>query len=265
MAKDKKYYYLKLPKGWFDRHDLKIIRKMPQGDSVALFYLMLLTESIDHDGQLRFDEFIPYDTESLSIVFDFEPAFIEMAVSLLMKFGLVERWEDETIFMTKLENMIGSTSTSTQRVREHRARKKQEALHETLHEMKSNPILELELEKEIDIELELEAGNATTTAYSEISKIYTEEIGQLTPLVADDIKSFIEDDKLSVELIIYAIREASKNNVKNWKYITAILKRFVAENVKCVADIKTKEKKPKKTGKTKKQIERDKYGDVYLN
>ena len=45
-----KFYWLKLDKDFFKRHDIKIIESMPNGKDYILFYLKLLCESLDHDA-----------------------------------------------------------------------------------------------------------------------------------------------------------------------------------------------------------------------
>ena len=61
MAELKKYYWLKLNRGFFKRHDVRIIEAI--NDKFVLFYMKLLAESIDHEGYLRFSEAKPYTSE----------------------------------------------------------------------------------------------------------------------------------------------------------------------------------------------------------
>ena len=56
---EKKYYWLKLPKDFFKRHDITFILSLDEGYQIVLFYLQLMVESIDHDGELRFSPEIP--------------------------------------------------------------------------------------------------------------------------------------------------------------------------------------------------------------
>ena len=63
---NKKYYWLKLDRNFFKRHDIRIVETMPNGKEYVLFYMKLLVESIDHEGQLRFNEMIPYNNEMLA-------------------------------------------------------------------------------------------------------------------------------------------------------------------------------------------------------
>ena len=60
-----------------------------------------------------------------------------------------------------------------------------------------------------------------------VFKLYEENIGPLTPLIADALKDAEKD--YSSEWIAEAIELAVKNNKRNWKYCEAILKRWKEE------------------------------------
>jgi len=57
-----------------------------------------------------------------------------------------------------------------------------------------------------------------------IFKLYEENIGPLTPMIADMLKD--AEETYSQEWIAEALEIAIKNNVRNWKYVEAILKRW---------------------------------------
>ena len=78
----KKYYWLKLQKDFFKRHDIRIIESMPNGKDYIIFYLKLLTESISHDGQLRFSEVIPYETSMLAVITNTNVDIVKTAISV---------------------------------------------------------------------------------------------------------------------------------------------------------------------------------------
>ena len=63
---EKKYYWLKLPRNFFGKHYIKILRAKENGELLVLFYMWMLTEAIDHEGRLRYSEDIPYDEEMLA-------------------------------------------------------------------------------------------------------------------------------------------------------------------------------------------------------
>ena len=108
----KKYYWLKLKRDFFKRHDIQIIEQMPNGKDYLLFYLKMLLESIDHDGALRFSETIPYNEQMLSIVTNTNIDVVKAAMKLLIELGMVEIFDDNTIYMNEVKRMIGSAVDS---------------------------------------------------------------------------------------------------------------------------------------------------------
>ncbi len=60
-----------------------------------------------------------------------------------------------------------------------------------------------------------------------VFQLYEENIGPLTPLIADMLKD--AQDTFPVEWIDEAIQIAVKNNVRRWKYVESILKRWQEE------------------------------------
>ena len=109
---NKKYYWLKLKKDFFHKHDVKIIEAMPNGKDYILFYLKLLCESTSHDGNLRFSEEIPYNEEMLSALTNTNIDIVRSAVKVLSSVKLIEMLDDGTYFMTKVNEMIGSAANN---------------------------------------------------------------------------------------------------------------------------------------------------------
>lgn len=60
-----------------------------------------------------------------------------------------------------------------------------------------------------------------------VFKLYEENIGPLTPLIADTLKD--TEEMYSSEWLADAIELAVQNNKRNWKYCEAILKRWKEE------------------------------------
>jgi uncharacterized phage protein (TIGR02220 family)/predicted phage replisome organizer len=157
MAETHKYYWLKLKRDFFKRHDVKIIESQENGKDYLLFYLKLLVEAIDHEGSLRFSDTIPYDEKMLATITDTNIDVVRSACAAFSALGMMERLEDGTIFMAHVEKMIGSETSDAIRMREVRARAQIVAPQEK-GEHCSKPFKKRspELEKEIDIELEKE-------------------------------------------------------------------------------------------------------------
>ena len=154
MAEAKKFYWLKLKRDFFKRHDIRIIEEMPNGKDYVLFYLKLLLESIDHEGSLRFSDTIPYNEQMLSVVTNTNIDIVRSAMNLFTELKLMEVLDDATIYMAEVNNMIGSESWSAERVR--RFRQKQQALLCNADVTSCNEEIEKEIKKDIDIDLEIE-------------------------------------------------------------------------------------------------------------
>lgn len=124
MAESKKYYWLKLNRGFFKRHDVRIIEAINY--KFVLFYMKLLTESIDHEGYLRFSEAKPYNNEMLAVVTNTSVDVVRQAMEMFVDLGVVEILEDETIYMVGAEKLIGSETDVAERMRRSRSKKKSE-------------------------------------------------------------------------------------------------------------------------------------------
>ena len=150
---ERRYFWLKLPTGFFKRHDIKILEAMDNGKDYLLFYMKLMLESLDHEGRLRFSDAIPYDHKMLSIVTDTNIDIVKNAMEVLARMQLITIMDDETIYIQAVERMIGSESAAAERQR--RSRDNRRALLEAkcdnvtaCHNLSQNGHREIELEKE---------------------------------------------------------------------------------------------------------------------
>ena len=120
-----KFYWLKLKRDFFKRHDVRIIRGKPNGEKMLLFYLELLCESVDHEGELRFSEEVPYDNEMLASVTGTEICIVNETINLLQKLKMMTIEEDGTMIMSNLENMLGCETSWAEKKRQQRTRQGQ--------------------------------------------------------------------------------------------------------------------------------------------
>jgi predicted phage replisome organizer len=123
VVASRKYYWLKLKRDFFKRHDIRIIEEMQNGKDYILFYLKLLLESIDHEGNLRFSDAIPYNEKMLSVVTNTNVDIVKAAMELFLNLGMIEVLDDETIYMNEVEKLIGSETTEAEKKRLQRAKK----------------------------------------------------------------------------------------------------------------------------------------------
>lgn len=156
---EKRFYWLKLKKDFFKRGDIQIIESLPNGKDYVLFYLKMLLESIDHEGELRFSDTLPYSADMLSTITNTNVDIVRAAMKVFTEFGMVEILEDKTIYMNEVQKLIGSAADNdnANRQRRFRERLKQNAVMQALPDSyasvtKSNESIDIEIDKDIDKE-----------------------------------------------------------------------------------------------------------------
>ena len=153
MEDKKKYYWLKLQKDFFKRHDIRIIETMPNGKDYILFYLKLLCESTSHEGSLRFSDTIPYSEDMLATITNTNVDVVRSAIKVFSELHMIDILDDGTYFMNEVIKMIGHETDWAKKKREYRSKQK---LLTTDNSRTIEDNVRQEIEKEIDIELEIE-------------------------------------------------------------------------------------------------------------
>ena len=159
---DGKYYWLKLKRDFFKRHDIQIIEAMPNGKEYILFYLKLLCESVDHEGSLRFSDEVPYNEIMLATITNTNVDIVRSAIKFFTDLHMMEIMDDGTYFMREVDRMIGSAADNDHAKRQQRYRERQKLLaistecHADVTESdesvtKSDESKSKRIEKEIDI------------------------------------------------------------------------------------------------------------------
>ena len=121
-GKGEKYYWLKLKKDFFKRHDIQIVEAMPNGKDYILFYLKLMCESVDHEGRLRFSDEIPYNETMLATITNTNVSIVRDAVKLFTELHMMEIMDDGTFFMSEVDKLIGSAANNDNANRQRRFR-----------------------------------------------------------------------------------------------------------------------------------------------
>lgn len=165
----KKYYWLKLKKDFFKRHDIQIIESMPNGKDYVLFYLKLLCESIDHEGNLRFSETIPYNEQMLATITNTNIDIVRNAISMFEQLGMIEIMSDGTYFMNEVNKLVGVETEYAAKKRLLRQKRDNVSL------LSQKCLTEIEKDKEIDIDIDKEKENKRKT-YKSIIDTYTSDM-----------------------------------------------------------------------------------------
>lgn len=219
-TKDKRYYWLKLKRDFFKRHDIQIIESMPNGKDYILFYLKLLCESVDHEGNLRFSEQIPYNEQMLSTITNTNIDIVRSAIKIFSELHMMDVMDDGTYYMNEVNKMLGSESYWAQKKRNQRAieTKKLDNVQRLSNDCPTCPSksIDIEIDKDIDIDSDKEPQKKPQAKKEEKKKA--------APYVADDdlnnaIIAFIDYRKKikkpmtdrAIQLLLNKLNELSPN------------------------------------------------------
>jgi predicted phage replisome organizer len=156
-----KFYWLKLKRDFFKRHDIKVVESMDNGKEYILFYMKLLLESVDHNGNLRFNETIPYNEKMLATITDTNIDIVRNAMKIFTELKLIDIMDDSTIYMNEVNNMIGIQTYGAERKQLQRQNNNVNLLSGHKGDICPPDIdKEIELDKEIEIKKEVSNGNS---------------------------------------------------------------------------------------------------------
>ncbi|SFC86035.1 phage replisome organizer, putative, N-terminal region [Streptococcus gallolyticus] len=238
MAKtNRRYYWIQLAQDFFKSKEMKLLRKMPGGDTYTIIYLKLMLISLEDNGKIYFEELAQDLAEEMALLIDEDTEAVRMTLMFLNKKGLLTRHSDYEFFLEQVPEMIGSETASTRRSRKHR---EQKALQCNTNATKRNGDIEIdkeiELEKDINIESEVDKEQTTADEKSDfnIFEHYQSRIGVLDGYQMQKLKDFMELDGLEPGLIKRAIDRAADNSKRNFGYVNSILKNWAQNGIKTI-------------------------------
>ena len=152
---------------FFRQKEIKKLRKIAGGDTYTIIYLKMLLLALKNDNKLYFEGVEDDFAEELALELDEDEENVSMTLAFLNRQNLIEMISEDEYLLPQCENMTGIESSSAERVRRHRLKKKEEEqllqsntlpLHCNNDETDSNKNVttEIELEKEKEIELEID-------------------------------------------------------------------------------------------------------------
>ena len=260
LADEKRYYWLKLKRDFFKRQDIMIIEAAPNGKDYVLFYLKLLCESVDHEGNLRFSDEIPYDEDMLATITNTNVDIVRSATKLFIKLGMMEVLDDGTLYMREVERLVGKESVWAEKKRVQRnTAKKRDTIGQngdivpTIEDKKGtlSRHCPTEKEKEKEKEKEREKEKKKDPKPDSFASVFEEFF------ISDRLKAAIMDfidyresigiptNAGSLGALIKKLNELSSSEDE----ALAILEQSIANGWKGLFELKDKGKKPKTGGK----------------
>ena len=233
----KKYYWLKLDRNFFKRHDIRIVETMPNGKDYILFYLKLLCESTSHEGCLRFSDTIPYNDDMLATVTNTNIDVVRSAIKIFRELHMLDILDDGTIYMQEVAKLVGSETGSARRKREYRNEQKLLS-----GDIGGNCPLEKEIEKEKDIDIEIDKEKEKKTA--RVSKHIHGEHGKVR--LTDDELQKLKTEYSNADELIQHLDEYKAMTGKSYKSDYLAIKKWV---VNAVEEKKRKNTRPQQTSR----------------
>ena len=175
MASEKRYFWLKLPEGFFRQKEIKRLRKIAGGDTYTIIYLKMLLRSLSNNGVLFFDGIENDFVSELALDIDEDEENVSVTVQFLMKQGILEEIKEDEYLLHTCAGMVGSEAANAERMRKHRKKLQLEA-NEEKPSLCDNDVTkcdacvitcdtEIDIEKEIDIEIEKSKKKKAPTVY----------------------------------------------------------------------------------------------------
>lgn len=157
---DKKYYWLKLKEDFFEEDTLAWLEEQTNGKEYCLFYLKLCLKSLKTNGILIRNVgqiLIPYDVKKLGEITKTDIDTVTVAMELFKKIGLIQILDNGEIYITQLEQMVGSETKWAKYKKKERELKKLDnvQLLSNINPKNVHTEIEKEIEKEKDIEIEV--------------------------------------------------------------------------------------------------------------
>lgn len=120
MSDNTKYFYLKLQESFFDNEKIRIMESMENGIYYSNLLIKLYLKSLKTNGKLRFTKTIPYNEQMIATITNINIDIVIFGLKILIELQFVEKLDDGTLYMTEIQNFIGKSSTTADRVREYR-------------------------------------------------------------------------------------------------------------------------------------------------
>lgn len=157
----KRYYWLKLPDGFFRQKAIKKLRKIAGGDTYTIIYLKMLLVAMKQDGRLYFEGVEATFYDELALDLDEEVENVRVTVMFLIQQDLMQLIDETEYSLSECAKMTGSESTSAARVRKYRSKEALQCNTDVTgcNEVKQICNGEIEIDKEIELDKEKDNEN----------------------------------------------------------------------------------------------------------
>lgn len=235
MSEPKRYFWLKLHKDFFQRKEIKRLRKIAGGDTYTIIYLKMLLRSIMNNGKLYFDGLEDDFASELALDLDEKEENVQITIQYLLKSGLLEMCSDEEYYLPDTKDSTGCETAVASRVRKHRERKKALQCNTDVTQVKQLCNGEIEKDIEINKELYIEKDiDIDTLSLCEQKSLIHDVWEDAFDLITANVKKSLDNlvDEYGAVITKQAILDAKKQGKSHIKYVEGVLKnKMLEENI----------------------------------
>ena len=167
--------WIKITTNMFDNRKIRHLRRLPDGNSIVLIWVMLLTMAgrCNAGGMVFLTENIPYTPKMLADELDFEESTVSLALGALENLGMISR---DPLSVTNWEEYQSSDKLDQIREQNRLRKQKQRALEAASRDSHVTVTQEVtqghatDIDRDIDIEVEGDKENISNLSLSERKK-----------------------------------------------------------------------------------------------
>lgn len=253
---NKKYYWLKLKEDFFEEDAISWIEEQDNGKEYCLFYLKLCLKSLKTNGLLIRNVgsmLVPYDAKTLGKITSTDTDTVRVAMDIFTKIGLIQILENGEIFLSQLQNMVGSETKWAEKKRLQRQKKSED----NVLLLSGQCPIEIDIEKEIEnrdkiIEIEKVSNYiGTEENLKQFIRLYEQNIGLINGISGEWLKEMSET--IDYRLFKRAIEISTDKGKCNLGYIKGIIKQWLDVNITTLEQLeayKLQQEKSKKDVKS---------------
>lgn len=262
MAEPKRYYWFRLHKDFFQKKEIKRLRRVAGGDTYAVIYLKMLLRSIVDGGKLYFDGYEETFVSELALDIDEDEQNVQITVNYLLKNGLLLECEADEYYLPEASNNTGSETAAASRMRKLRNKSKEldcnnvtpqcnnvtPMLHECSQPLQTcygeiekeiesrdiDRVIDIDRHRDRDItisttrDIEKEEKNPSPVLNIEIYDLWVEHFG----VISSYVKGILDDlvSEYGLQDTSEAVNIAKERGKSSIRYVEGILKNQRLEN-----------------------------------
>ncbi|WP_051891620.1 phage replisome organizer N-terminal domain-containing protein [Lysinibacillus sphaericus] len=249
--------WIKLRTDMFDNTKIRLIEKLPEGDTILVIWVKLLAAAgkANCNGYIMLSENIPMNVEEMAVIFDRPLNTVRLAIEAFKRYGMIELDDSEIVRIKNWEthqNIDGMERIREQnrlRKQKQREREKNKELpapkqeihvtNEDSHTMSRDSHeteTDIDLDKDLDIDKDKDIQQTVGQSSVSSQKLFTFFTTRLNRFPSEQLRediNFYLDTYKDVELILEAFnRSLADGRVKaKEKYALGTLRNWKHEGV----------------------------------